>query len=163
MDSIISLISPNPKADRDKILYYRNTSGRKCLTVKNSSPPLRAKYVDGDDGYIENILVEYLKIVDENLLSDQPERSYAKKTVGYQAFFDFLKYYLIIKKGKFDKDDVLLLFKKINKIDFTDNFFTASGLGRSRMKNVMLIKTGIKSVESLRKNNDYETYLAYMK
>lgn len=158
VDSIISLISSNPKLDRDKILYHKNKEGRKCLIVKNTSPPLRKNFVAGEDDYIEKIIVDYLAIVNDVLLSNQPERSYINKTVGYQSLFDFLKFYLRTTKGSFDKQDIIRLFEKIKQIDFTDNFFTASGLGRGRLKNVMLVNSGLKSIDSLSKSNDFILY-----
>jgi DNA phosphorothioation-associated DGQHR protein 1 len=158
VDSILSLISPNPKLDRDNILHYRNINGRGCLVLKSSSPPLRYKYIEGDDSYIEDMIISFLKIVDKYLLLNQPAKSYIKKTVGYQALFDFLKYYLRINNGEFDSDNFTRLIQKISRIDFTDNFYTASGLGRSRMKNVMLVNSGLKSIDSLQVSSDYLLY-----
>ena len=158
VDSIISLISSNPKDDRDNILYYKNKNGRRCLVAKKVSPPLRSMYIDGNDDLIEKILNDYLEIVNEDLLSMQPSRSYINKTVGYQALFDFLKYYLKINENVFDKQKIIPLILKIKGIDFTNTFFTASGLGRGRMKNVMLVTAGLKPLESLQKSKDFELY-----
>jgi DNA phosphorothioation-associated DGQHR protein 1 len=158
VDSIISLISPNPKHDRDKILYHRNDKGRKALTLKKISPPLRDKYINGEDDFIEKLINDFLVLIYEKLMPFQNERSYIKKTVGYQALFDWLKYYLQVNT-KFNNTDISGKLEIISRIDFTDNFYTASGLGRGRMKNVMLINTGLKNIESLQKSKDYEFYV----
>lgn len=157
VDSIIGLFSSNPKHDRDLILYHKNDKGRKILSVKKISPPLRDKYINNDDDYIESLINDFILIIYDKLLVLQPDRSYIKKTVGFQALFDWLKCYLQINR-KFDKTDIANKFDKISRIDFTDNFYTASGLGRGRMKNVMLINSGLKELLSLRKSNDYEFY-----
>ncbi len=159
VDSIISLISSNTKIDRDEILHFKNENGREHLTYNMSSPPLRKRYIAGDDDFIENVLVNYLQIADNTLLFDQPKRSYIKKTVGYQALFDVLKFYLKKSEGTYDEDEIQLLMDKVREIDFTNLFFTASGLGRGRMKNVILVTSGLKPIDSLHKTKDYEMYI----
>lgn len=158
VDSILSLLTSNPKIDRDKILSHRNTNGRKALKLKRSSPPLRRKFVDGDDKYIEDLIFDFTKLAHENLIKYQNERSYIKKTVGYQALFDFFRIFLMSEQGIYNGEKLSRILREFGDIDFTDNFFTASGLGRGRMKNVMLLKSGLKNIESLSKSNDYQVY-----
>ncbi|WP_026843198.1 DGQHR domain-containing protein [Citrifermentans bremense] len=158
VDSILNLVSSNPKQDRDKILYHKNDKGRKSLIVKKYSPPLRELYITGQDDKIEFILLDFIAVANEIVLKGQPDRSYIVKTVGIQAILDWFKCYLQIKGHDFDRGDLLDKLHRINRIDFTDNFYTASGLGRGRMKNVMLINTGLKALDSLRKSKDFEFY-----
>jgi len=159
VDSILNMISSNPKQDRDKILYHKNGNGRKALTLKKYSPPLRYLYINEDDNKIETIICDFIRRAHEMVFKKQPSRSYILKTVGIQAMFDWLKCYLQINGVDFSSADLTIRLSVINNIDFTDNFYTASGLGRGRMKNVMLVNTRLKKLESLRKSKDYEFYV----
>lgn len=158
VDNILRLITSNPKMDRDKILSHKNDQGRRVLGVKKNSPPLRRYFVDNDDKYIERVVFDFILVVHERLMPLQSDRSYIKKTVGYQALFDFLRQYLVQNGGAYDRDEVSGLIERFLDVDFTDNFFTASGLGRGRMKNVILVKSGLKKLKSLSRSNDYENY-----
>ena len=159
VDSILSMISSNPKHDRDKILYHRNDNGRKALTLKKYSPPLRSLYVNEYDDRIESLIYNFINLTNDVVFTSQPTRSYITKTVGIQAMFDWFKCYLQVYGTDFNSSDLSEKLKIISSIDFTDNFYTASGLGRSRMKNVMLVNTGLKALDALVSSQDYECYV----
>lgn len=83
-----------------------------------------------------------------------------KNLNGSQRFLDEKKRVKeILTRGfNIDKNISVDYFSEIvNKfydIDFSDNFFTASGVGKSRIQNIILIRIGFKNLDDIR--NDEE-------
>src|SRR5690606_6209223 len=51
-----------------------------------------------------------------------------------------------------------LLINKFSDIDFSDNFFTASGIGKSRIQNIILIRLDYKKLDDIRKEEEKPDY-----
>ncbi len=156
--SILKLFSANPKKDRDEVLYHKNSSGRKTLIAKKNSPPLREKYIDGQDSYIEGIVFDFIRDVTEIIMPSQVKASFIIKTVGYQALFSYLKAELMRNKGDYNDDKIQKDLNVISKVDFTLPFYNASGMGESRIRNSILLVLGMKKIDSLKKSRDFEYY-----
>jgi hypothetical protein len=75
--------------------------------------------------------------------------SYLKKTIGIQALFDLLKEYL-----KVNKTFEPMIIERISKIDFSDNYFQASGIGKTRIRNVIFILNNFKNLEDIKQESD---------
>ncbi|MDO6620403.1 DGQHR domain-containing protein [Shewanella sp. 6_MG-2023] len=159
VDGILKLITSNPKRDRDDLLNFKNKEGRAKLDKGTPSTPLRAKYIAYDDEYIESIVFDFFDCVDERLWKKQSKESYLLKTIGFNALFDLFKAYLFENDGHFDRNEFCELLSKLDDIDYGHIFFTASGIGASRMKNIFLIRCGYKKLEDL---NDHKDYLEYV-
>ncbi len=159
VDSILSLISSNPKKDRDAILYQKNTLGRKALEVTHRSPPLRQKFVDGDDAYIEAMLTTFISDIFSIAMDTQAKNSFLLKTVGIQALFGYLKMKLKASDGLYSDSDIQSDLETISELDFEKTFYNASGMGLSRIRNVILLATGLKNIHDLEKSRDYKNYV----
>jgi DNA phosphorothioation-associated DGQHR protein 1 len=153
VDSILELITSNPKKDRDVILHYRNKKGRSLLKP-NDKIPLRNSYIEGSDEEIERIIFEFISIIfDEKRLNAS---SYLYKTVGIQSLFTLLKKYLLNIVSGFNAEKFSEFCEPIWEIDFTDDFFTASGIGKSRISNTLLVATHLIAAEDVRNASDGE-------
>ncbi|EHK9183093.1 DGQHR domain-containing protein [Vibrio vulnificus] len=143
VDSIMKLFTTNPKKDRDHILYYRNKKGRKTLG-KNASLPLRDLYIDGQDDEIEHLIFEFINYI----FSKYKKNSYLFKTIGVESLFSILKEYLK-KGGGMDIGSIMTFLMPIWEIDFSIDYYTASGIGKSRISNTLMVVTGLKDISSI--------------
>jgi DNA phosphorothioation-associated DGQHR protein 1 len=151
VDSILQLVTGNPKKDRDVILHYRNKEGRKSLEP-NLKIPLRQLYIDGNDQEINRIVFEFLNFIFKDIHFDS--KSYLYKTIGVQSLFSLLKKYLIKESGQFKIATFENFCAPIWNIDFAVDFFTASGIGKSRIFNTLQVSTGLLSVEDVKNKDD---------
>lgn len=143
VDGIVSLISQNPKRDRVEMQQENlfTTRSRKQLEKFKDNSPFRMKYLNSteeEDDSIYETIVSFFKLVEEHLWSKRKEGSYIVKTIGIQALFDFLKF--ILAKKRLNEIGSILL--KLELVDFSNNYFQASGIGRGRIKNLMLYSIG---------------------
>lgn len=164
VDGICSLITSNPKRDRILMQQQSIFSGRNRSLVKDIKDisPLRNFFLSLKDQTLYNIIISYFTSVDNLLWSKASEKSYINKTVGVQACFDILKLILIKEKSEVPEQiDFEAYLSKAKHIDFSDKFFQASGIGRSRIKNSIGIATELISKNKLKKNDlsSYEKIL----
>jgi hypothetical protein len=47
-----------------------------------------------------------------------------------------------------------IIIDRISDIDFSDNYFQASGIGKTRIRNVLFISNGMKSIEDIKSETD---------
>lgn len=156
VDGILSLISSNPKRDRIEMQQKSFFTGRSREMINkfsNDTSPLRKYFIDGNDAYIYEVIVEYFNIVEELFWRNLPPKSYITKTVGIQALFDILKIVLKDSHGSFESDDVKRKLIKAIHIDFSDKFFQASGIGRSRIKNVIALAFGKTNISQIKERD----------
>lgn len=163
VDGILKLLTSNPKRDRDDLLNFKNNSGRSFLDSGTSNTPLRAKYIANEDSYIEGIIFDFFECLNSELWYLQNEESYLLKTIGFTACFDFFKAYLAKNNGHFDKNEFSDILKKFSNVNYGHIFFTASGIGASRMKNIFLIKSGYKNLDDFKEHKDYNEYVNILK
>lgn len=162
VDGICALISGNPKRDRiamqqKSIFHGRN---RDMIAGIKDISPLRDKFIDLQDKLIYDIIISYFNSIKQYLWNKAAINSYIHKTVGIQASFDVLR--LILQK--IDKSEIneSLSFDKYispaSNINFSDSFFQASGIGRSRIKNVIGITNGLITKDKIKGNiSEYYT------
>ncbi|HHA1391352.1 DNA phosphorothioation-associated DGQHR protein 1 [Enterobacter ludwigii] len=158
VDGIIKLITNNPKKDRDELLNFKNKNGRQALTKKMTAQPLRGLYLNYKDEEIEEIINKYFSKSKELLWGYQSETSYLLKTIGFQTQFEILRQYLLTTSD-YELNNIDEKLTLLREIDFSDIFFTASGIGASRMKNIALIKIGLKPLADLKEHKDYHDYM----
>jgi DNA phosphorothioation-associated DGQHR protein 1 len=156
VDGICSLITSNAKRDRILMQQQSIFSGRSRSLVKEIKDvsPLRIKFLELQDQTLYDVIVSYFDKLKNTLWNNASQKSYINKTVGIQASFDILK--LIITTENSDLPEEIEFgryLEKMRHIDFSDKFFQASGIGRSRIKNVMAVAGGILSKEKLKKND----------
>ncbi|PTQ88581.1 DGQHR domain-containing protein [Agitococcus lubricus] len=163
VDGILKLITTNPKSDRDELLNYKNTKGRNGLSNGSKNTPLRQLYLDGQDAKIESIIFQYFEAIYQVLGDKQKPNSYLFKSVGFQSLFELLKRSLSDNNSTFDYEKTKKALSVLEKVDFSDIFFTASGIGASRIKNVCFILLNYKSLNELIQNKDYQDYQKFLK
>ena len=93
VDGILSLVSSNPKRDRDHLAKRRlKERERAVLEVGDRSrTPLRTYYRGENDLAIYQVCRNFFAAARSALWRDQEEGSYIGKTVGVQASFDVLR------------------------------------------------------------------------
>jgi len=157
VNGILSLITANNVRDRDKLHQYKVEKRNRKL-LEPDTTPLRNYFIEGNDLLIYKIIYNFFNA---SHLILYKEGSYIFKTVGIQAQFRFLKT-LLKENLQTDKNISQEYFSnflsKFKHINFKDNFFTASGIGASRIANVMLISSGFKNIEDINKDEDKEEY-----
>ena len=158
VDGILSLVSANPKKDRDMLARKKmeDRDRRRLEDGDQGRTPLRSLYRQGNDLGIFQVCRNFFAAAKETLWDSQEERSYIGKTVGVQALFDLLRLLLgeqWVAIGDARQTTFSALLQQAAPIDFSDSFFQASGTGRTRIRNVLLSATRIRSIESLRVND----------
>ncbi|MCK9403922.1 MAG: DNA phosphorothioation-associated DGQHR protein 1 [Chitinophagaceae bacterium] len=156
VDGICSLISSNPKRDRIVMQQKSFLTGRSrdmIASIRDYSP-LRNHFIAGQDQTIYDTIINYLKEANKYLWQNASGNSYIIKTIGLQAAFDILKF--ILRKEKATdptKIDFESYLKKAKHIDFSDRFFQASGIGRSRIRNSIAVLAELIEKSKLKKSD----------
>ena len=162
VEGILSLITSNPKSDRDELqLTSERDRSRDSLKKMKSTAPLRNYYIENNDLLIYTILLNFFEASYKNLFK---ENSILFKTVGIQVQFIVLK--KILQNLDIDKDisvnyfthNIQQYFDTVKNINFEDNFFQFSGIGKSRLKNVILHSMNLFDVNEIKNENELREY-----
>ncbi len=112
VESILSLISKNPKDDRylmnSKRYAGESTIYGRSILKDDADYPLRKLYIQGNDKAIQEVLSLALEATDNVFWIDMDDDNFLKKTVGVACVFKFLK--------------AVLLKHGVSKKIITDNF-----------------------------------------
>lgn len=152
IDGILSLITNNPKTDRDILQTKKVSEGRdrNMLLSMSSKAPLRKLYLDNKDKTLFDIILNFL----DGVVSHLWKFSVFKKTLGMQACFDFLK--IICEDDGYLHFDIDKLLDKASFVNFDDPFFGVQSKLRVRIKNTLIVASGIKVLSDLNIKNDAE-------
>lgn len=162
VEGLLRLFSSNPKRDRD-LMHRKGVSEgreRKLLITEGlrDKAPLRQQYLECNDLLIFTLTKNYLNAVSE-IMWTGGNRSLIRKTVGIQALFDVFR--LIVLDAIAARDISQQFFAariaSCKEINFTGDFFEASGRGRQRIRNAIELKLGLKSLNDI-DENDLQTY-----
>jgi DNA phosphorothioation-associated DGQHR protein 1 len=139
VDGILSLVSTDPLGDRTKMHRRRDRRSRKDLSADRS--PLRSAFLQSNDLLVYTIVRNFFVAVKDTLWNKASGSSYITRTVGIQACFDVLK---TIVSDFLDKKTISVdaFSEKLNAaafIEFGDQFFQASGIGRTHIRNILLL------------------------
>lgn len=154
VDGILSLISSQPKRDRVEMGQESIFGKRSRKMVKNfeDSSPLRKEYLNLEDEKIYKIVLNYFASVKQILWNKYPSNSYIIKTVGIQALFDLLK--KILQSNAYNEQSIFDGYLEVvSNIDFSDNFFQASGVGRSRIRRILFLANNLSAITDI---NEFE-------
>lgn len=162
VDGILKLISSNPREDSNELRKLDDKDRNRNKINRTDNTPLREFYIDNNDLFIYKVILNFFKeIENEIFVNIIGKNSYIKKTVGIQSLFAVLKEILNRNLAqdrniseKYFNDYVI----KFKDIDFTDNFYTASGLGRSRIQNTIFLILGYKRIEDIRNSDHHKEY-----
>lgn len=156
-EGILSLISSNPKRDRDIISSAKNSFFRKrnrnIVAGLRDSSPLRDLFISCNDDKLYEILTNFFAVVNELVWDKASSNSVIKKTIGVLALFDLLKN--IIKRNNGDismltKETFVNYIVTFSFVNFSDNYFSTSGLGQGRIKRIIKYLSRMTSYESLK-------------
>jgi DNA phosphorothioation-associated DGQHR protein 1 len=153
VDGILSLISSQPKRDRVEMGQAHIFGSRSRKMVKNieDNSPLRETYLQNEDDKIYKIISKYFSSVRRILWSNVLENSYIIKTVGVQALFDLLK--KILQNISYDETTIFDNYLDvISNVNFTDNFFQASGVGRLRIRRILFLANNFITLENIKES-----------
>lgn len=159
VDGILKLITTNPKKDSDELRKMDDHIKKRGLIIRNDSSPLRSFYILGNDLFIYQTVYNFFKACEELIFDPfNGKKTYIKKTIGIQVLFTLLKEILNRNLDE-DKNISIEYFKdfidKFKYLDFNDDFFTASGIGKSRIQNLIYIVLGYKNIENF--DSDLQT------
>lgn len=155
VDGILSLISSNPKRDRVEMGQKHILRGRSRDMLKSirDNSPLRKLFLENSDEKIYNIIKEFFRGVEEELWTETYDNSYIIKTVGIQALFDLLKE-ILKRKEPYENINYKSFLRKFSSVDFSDDYFQASGVGKSRIKKVMFVANDFYSLDRVKKEDE---------
>jgi DNA phosphorothioation-associated DGQHR protein 1 len=159
IDGILSLITSNPKNDRELMHTVSIKDGRSRVIVKDvtTKAPLRTLFIGNKDKTIFDIVNNYFKALNSILW----KHKVFKKTLGVHACFDFLKFVCsnYDNNTSYDEDFFAALLTPSESIDFADDFFGIQTKLRSRIKNTLFLKSGLKDIDELNLNpEDIQQY-----
>lgn len=160
VEGIEKLISSNPAADRNRLLSKKGLSRSDLGEDKRA--PLRQLYLASDDRAIYSAVEAYFRGIDYVVWKQADSSSFISRTVGILACFDVLRIGLLKNcvqlenAGSWVRDAESVL----SNIDFKDDYFHASGAGRVRIRNVLLVALRVVDVNELR---DAETKLTVLR
>jgi DNA phosphorothioation-associated DGQHR protein 1 len=122
IDGILSLITSNPKNDRELMHTVSIKDGRSRVIVKDvtTKAPLRTLFIGNKDKTIFDIVNNYFKALNSILW----KHKVFKKTLGVHACFDFLKFVCSNYDNitSYDEDFFAALLIPSVSIDFTDEY-----------------------------------------
>lgn len=154
IDGILGLITSNAEKDRS-MLHSKSLSGgrsRDMLVSMHSTAPCRSLYLENRDKTLYRVVLSFLNAMKEVLWVNYKTNNVLQKTLGIQASFDFLK--ILLKKNEVQsecsKDYFLKFLTPCAEIDFNSDFFGVQSKVRARIKNVLLVSSGVESVDSLK-------------
>jgi DNA phosphorothioation-associated DGQHR protein 1 len=152
VDGILRLFSSNPKRDRDAMNRLAIDRGRTRKVLADDKTPFRALFLACNDALVYTAIKNFFLAIDEVFWKVADENSYIYRTVGLQALFDVLR---TLANPALSAKDVSKQFfiqhlPAAQAINFSDAFFVqASGKGRTRMRNAILIKIGRLQIDEI--------------
>jgi len=146
VEGILKLFSKAPKIDR--AFMFGDTSGKRKSReeLEDDKSPLRALFRATNDLAIYELIKNYFSAAAELFWKEAvPGNSSIKKTVGIQALFDVLLPLApeAVMKKTLKKNFFREKLAPASGVNFRDDFFQASGKGRVRIKNTLLLAMGL--------------------
>ena len=142
VEGVTKLISERPIADRSALASGKAATRRE-LPADNA--PLRELYQSQKDKKLLTVISGYFSAVEKLIWAKQQSKSFAWRTVGVLALFDVLREGLI--EGKLDANDIEASARAFltgaSGVNFSDDFFHASGAGRVRIRKVLRVLVGL--------------------
>lgn len=158
VEGILSLISKNPKEDRNKLYQHSSfsRSRKKVLSVGNTPPPFREMFISEErDIVIYKTILNFWNAVNEvfwkNISADTT--SSIRKTAGIQALFRILKELLPeqIEKMDFRQEVWQTILSPAAIINFSVSPFTeSSAKGRAYIQDAILVAIKKKELSTVK-------------
>ena len=164
VEGIARLLSQNPKGDRN-LLHQKPAHSRSRSVLVQNSAPLRYLYLEGQDEKIYTVLTSYYSAVKKKLWDTADAKSYINKTVGIQALFDVLRNISkeVLEKEEIEREKFFVeKMERCKSVNFSDQFFQASGTGRSRIRNCLELCLGTRRLNDIQADRDQYKRLCQM-
>ena len=143
VEGIEKLIST--KQDLDKYKLLSNQVSSRAALQEDPKAPLRSLYLGSEDRKLYFTVESFFRALEEALWRTASADTFAVRTVGILASFDILR--LGLARGTIFSDNAyestIHLLDQARKVDFSDDFFHASGAGRIRIRQVMGVSMGL--------------------
>lgn len=149
VEGVMLLISSNPQMDRD-FLAMKHSIWSKANTrsdlkklrddKKKDNSVLRYLYLENRDEEIYDIVYKYFCAVNNILWRVPNKDSVIFKTIGISVLFELLKS-IIEQNGIQESYENYIL--SISGIDYTSNYFSLSGIGKTRLRRILKFKMGL--------------------
>jgi len=145
VEGVTKLISEKPIADRSALASGKaKTRGE----LPSDKAPLRDLYRKQQDKSLLVAIDEFFSAVDRLIWATQPSSSFIWRTVGVLALFDVLREGLA--EGRLDpidmKSSAQMFLQGAVGINFSDDYFHASGAGRVRIRKVLRVLVGLEHI-----------------
>jgi DNA phosphorothioation-associated DGQHR protein 1 len=151
VDGILRLFSSAPKADKDT-MHRVELSQRSRSVLTDDGTPFRALFLEGNDLAVYTAIKNFFTAASQTVWRDTNERSYIRKTVGIQALFDVMRT-IILRNFSADRSISVPYFvgflAPASRVNFADDFFQASGKGRTRIKNLLEAAGGLNDLATV--------------
>jgi DNA phosphorothioation-associated DGQHR protein 1 len=160
VDGLLRLFSRNPKNDRTA-MFTKPRNKRSRSDLPDDKTPARHLYQETNDKAIYALASSFLSAANTILWQRATDASYIIRTVGVQALFDVM-YEMAgeaIKARTLRQSFFADKMRRAETIDFSQDFFQASGKGRVRIKHTLLLAMGLESREKV-PAADRERYVA---
>lgn len=154
VEGIVGLISSNPQRDRDTLLMKKESlfgdKTRRSLAGIRDKAVLREYYINCRDEDIYGILTSFFNSVNKFLWSNASPQSVLLKTIGISVLFEILK--LLLEQSR---DDLVFdeQIQRIIDVDYSNNYFQLSGVGKTRLRRVLKYRLGFLGKEGLKEED----------
>ena len=148
VDGLLKLFSRKPMEDRSA-MFMQSRRNRDRGELPNDNTPARKLFLTTNDSAIYELARSFLSAADDLFWQNVSPNSYIIRTVGVQALFDVMSKTATeainnkTLKASFFVD---VMQGPAREIDFTDNFFQASGIGKTRIANCLYLGMGRKAL-----------------
>jgi DNA phosphorothioation-associated DGQHR protein 1 len=167
VEGILRLISRNSRRDAIRMLgdNIKERNERSIVEIDKNEPsiPLRDYFRSTNDTVIYTVVRNFFAAV-ELVFWKKEVPGFIRKTIGVQALFDILRE--LIPAALLEKDISSRYFverlKPAESLDFSADFFQASGTGKTRIRNCIEIAIGVKSIADLGDHRDLDSYLGVL-
>lgn len=143
VEGVVKLYSTDPVGDRyeiNKRTFFGR--GREVLKSIKSIAPLRIHYINGNDKAIYEIVENFFNAVKFVFWEKASPSSKVLSTIGILAMFDVLNHILKtidITKDSCSNHSFANMLQQSGDIDFSDEFFNYAGIGRTQVRNIILL------------------------
>ena len=150
VDGLLRLFSRSPKNDRSA-MFMKPRNKRSRSELPDDKTPARSLYRDTNDKAIYALASSFLSAANTLLWKKAAETSYIIRTVGVQALFDVMHEMAgdAIQARTLKESFFADRMEKAAAIDFSQDFFQASGKGRVRIKHVLLLAMGLEPLDKV--------------
>ena len=146
VQGILRLISVNPRRDANLLMTDGRRARSEIDSARNDASPLRRQYLETNDAFVYQTVLNFLKACDDKLWSSATPESFITKTIGIQSCFDLLRMLLpeALAVEKLSTGWFKGKLEGASQIDFGGRIFAnASGSGRTFIRKVLEVATGI--------------------